>query len=83
MIKKIFFINPNLLKEQAGFELLKDFAATNPEIVEFSTIVGVSEGVLVIDTPEKCPYTFRLQLSKGYWMVTLDSLKKFLDFKEE
>lgn len=82
MIKKVFFINPNLLKEQIGFELLKDFVATNPEIVDFSTIVGIAEGDLVIDTPKKCPYTFRLQLSKGYWMVTFDSLRQFLGLEE-
>lgn len=78
----IIFINPELLRSECGFEMLKDYLASNtPE--SFSRISDIVDGELVIESPDLklggCISTAdSIWINSGYWKVTVESLREFI-----
>ena len=83
----IVFLNPDLLKSEAGFEKLKEFVFQNTpsdySIIDFAdgeltskSALGSSEHLILLPDTSMIDY---LTISGGYWKMTFNSLKKFLE----
>lgn len=81
----IIFFNPDLLQSEYGFELLRDYLASNT-IEDFSRISDIVDGELVIEAPnfqlgESKSISDHFWVSQGYWKVNLESLKEIVGIK--